>query len=294
MKPRALVATTSDGWPLAMEAREAASDPVGVAVCIHAMMCNSRTLDRPRGAGLASALARAGVEALLVDLRGHGRSARAGAAWSYDDIALRDIPTAIHAAAARHPGCPVALVGHSLGAHAGLAALTSDPTLPVAAVVSLGGNLWMPQTEPDLARRAMKRAVMTTWGGIARVVGRFPTRALRLGTDDEALPYVRQLVGFTRSGRWRSAAGDDWRAGLRRVQAPVLSVTSVDDRWLCHPRSAAAWLAPVPTVEHRVVGERPGDPRGVGHMGLATDRRMEPVHDEIAEWVRRRLVETRG
>lgn len=290
-----LTVATSDGWPLSVEVRAPAGAPIGVAVCLHAMMCDRRTLDRPRGAGLASALVRAGVEALLVDLRGHGRSARGARPWSYDDLVYRDIPAVLAAAAERHPGRPVALLGHSLGAHAGLAALiagaragASSPPSP-AAVVSLAGNLWLPQTEPDPARRAVKRAVMTTWGAVSRVVGRFPSRALRVGTDDEALPYVRQLVGFTTSGRWRSTSGEDWLTGMRAVSAPVLSVTSVDDRWMCHPRSAAAWLAGAPSVQHRVVGERAGDPRGVDHMGLATDRRMAPVHAEIAEWVRARL-----
>lgn len=279
--------TTEDGWRLASELHPSLGTPVARTVCIHAMMCNRRTLDKPRGAGLATALAKAGVEAHLVDLRGHGQSSGGDPARvTYDDIVLRDIPAIVRAAAALSPALPVVLVGHSLGAHAGLAALGAAPDLPVAGVVSLGGNIWMRRTEADLARRAIKRAVMELWGAVALAAGRFPTRALRLGTDDEALPYVGQLVGFARTGRWVGRDGRDWDAGLSSVTCRVLSVTSRDDRWMCHPASAAEWLRAVPHVEHRVVGERSDDPRGVGHMGLAIDPHMAAVHEEIGAWVR--------
>lgn len=255
------------------------------AVGVHAMMCDRRTLDRPRGAGLASALARAGVEVHLYDLRGHGQSTGGDPrVVTYDDLVLQDIPALLRATAALEPRLPLVLVGHSLGAHAGLAAVGSDRGLAVAGVVSLGGNIWMRRTEPDARRWAVKRLSMELWGAIAWFGGRFPTRALRMGTDDEALPYVRQLVGFSRTGRWSGAR--DWDGALARVTCPVLSVTSRDDRWMCRPVSAARWLEALPQTEHRIVGDRPGDPRGVGHMGLATDPRMASIHREISGWVR--------
>ncbi len=47
---------TDDGWQLAMEYRPAEGPQLGICVLVHAMMCDRRTMDRPRGGGLASVL----------------------------------------------------------------------------------------------------------------------------------------------------------------------------------------------------------------------------------------------
>lgn len=286
----AVVIETPDGWRLAADylpAREA----VGVAVCAHAMMCNRRTLDRPEGAGLGSALAAAGYETYLVDLRGHGESAtppRPGAHVRYDDFVLEDLPAALRFAARAHPGLPVALVGHSLGAHAGLASLAVVPDLPAHALVSLGGNVWLRALEPDTVTWIQKRASIEAWGAITRLFGRFPARRLRYGTDDESEEYVGQFVENVRRNTWRSGDGrHDYLQAMRRVTLPILSVTGAADVDLCRPAWARAWLAHAKRAEviHRVVGERPGDPTGINHMGLVTNPRMAPVWAEIAEWL---------
>ncbi len=58
-----------DGWILRGQRMPG---PGPVVVCGHAMMVDRRTLDRPRGAGLASALAEAGLDVVMMDARGHG------------------------------------------------------------------------------------------------------------------------------------------------------------------------------------------------------------------------------
>ena len=116
---------TEDGWSLAIEHRAAEGTPWGVVVCGHAMMCNRNTLDRPRGEGLVSVLAAAGLETYWVDLRGHGESRRAGDdnQYTYDDFIHQDIPAIVRAVRERSPGLPLVWVGHSLAAHAAVASL---------------------------------------------------------------------------------------------------------------------------------------------------------------------------
>ena len=64
-----------------------------------------QTLDRPRGGGLASTLAAAGLHVYTSDLRGHGEStpgAAQGGEWNYDDVVNGDIPAIVAWAHARH------------------------------------------------------------------------------------------------------------------------------------------------------------------------------------------------
>ena len=282
---------TEDGWRLAADWLRPGGAAVGVAVCGHAMMCNRRTLDRPEGAGLGSALASAGFETYLVDFRGHGESRtppRTGAHVRYDDFVLGDIPAALRFAARAHPGLPVALVGHSLGGHAGLASLAVVPDLPARALVSLGGTVWLRSAEPRRAAWLKKRATIEVWGALTRLVGHFPTRQLRFGTDDESAEYVAQFVENVRHDTWRSADGrHDYLQAMRRLTLPILSVTGAADQSFCRPEWARGWLANAKRADviERVVGERPGDPTGIDHMGLVTNPRMAAVWAEVGEWL---------
>ena len=63
---------TSDGWTLEADRLDPPDgrEPIGVLWLGHAMMVNRRTMDRPRGQGLASLLAGEGFIVYNVDLRG--------------------------------------------------------------------------------------------------------------------------------------------------------------------------------------------------------------------------------
>ena len=81
--------------------------PAAVAVTLHAMMVSRRTMDRPAGKGLASALAEGGLAVANVDFRAHGESGprvSEGGLATYDDFVVHDIPAAIGAARAAFPG----------------------------------------------------------------------------------------------------------------------------------------------------------------------------------------------
>lgn len=275
--------TTSDGVRLAVRVRLPERLPVARCLLVHAMMVDARTMDRPRGPGLASTLAEEGIEAWSADLRGHGDSDRP-ASWTYDDLVRRDLPALLEAASA--DGLPVTILGHSLGGHAAAAAV-ADGARP-RALVMVAANVWRPSHEPSQRIRALKSALMTAFLASARARGRFPARRLRIGTTDEATAYVEDLVRFWRTDAFASRDGRDWVAALSEVRLPVLAVAGGGDRLLASPDGVRRFADAFPPglvdtwVERRSAGGWDAD-----HMGLVTDERSRPLWRRIAGWIRR-------
>lgn len=280
---RAVDVFTEDRWRLRGEHLAPAS-PVGVcAVLGHAMMVDRRSLDRPRGHGLASTLCAHGIDVLHFDVRGHGESgpaARDGGRWSYEDIVRYDVPALVAFARARFAGHRVAVVGHSLVGHAALFAAGAFPERAPDAIVGLAANIWMPRLESSRRRRAMKATLLAAFELIARAVGRFPTLALGIGTDDEAEPYVREFRRIWRSDAFVGRDGTDYTGALARVRIPVLSVSSRGDRLAARPDAVARFLADIP---RELVTERVVDVGG--HMALATSLRAARVWHDVADWL---------
>ena len=286
---------TTDGWRLGVRRLPARGPRVGAALVLHAMMVDARSLDRPAGAGFASALAAAGFDVHLADLRGHGRSgptAAKGARWDYDDLVLRDVTALVDAVRERDPGRLV-VVGHSLGGHVAIAAAgVGAHTVPPDAHVLLAANLWMPRLEGSRRRRLAKDLGIRFFSSMTRLAGRFPARALRLGPVDEAAPYVGDLCRTWEENRWCSADGrHDYLACLSYVDGPVLAVTGAGDRLLAHTEGARAF------VEHLGPGRAEFWVAGRGsqglawdpdHMGLVADARSGPLWAAIARWMRDR------
>jgi predicted alpha/beta hydrolase len=273
------VALTDDGVALGADVIPARGDRRGVAVLLHAMMVDRRSFRGEKG--LPGVLAGAGFEVWCADLRGRGLSP--SGPWTYDDLVRRDIPALLSAARARADGGSVVVVGHSLGAHTTVAAAASG--LRPDKLVAIAGNVWMPSLEPSRRRRAAKAASMAAFLLSARAAGRFPSRRVRMGPVDEALPYVEDLVRFWREDRWASRDGEDWFAAMPSVDLPVLSVLGAGDRLMAHPVGATNWARRLPGAEVRVVGRRTGLPFDPGHMALVTDMRSAPVWESIASWL---------
>lgn len=270
---------TDDGWILRGE-RVRGEGPV--VVCGHAMMVDRRTLDRPPGGGLVSALAARGLEVLAFDVRGHGESvprAEHGARWTYDDIVRRDVPAMVRLARSLASGRRVVVLGHSLVGHAAMIAAGLDDAPD--AVVGYGANLWAPHLEPSPIARAIKGMLCRAWVASARARGYFDARALRLGTCGEAAAYVEELAAMWRHDRLGPLHGtDDYEALLARVRVPVLAFSSTGDRLLARPASVERFCALMRNarVEHRIV-------RGLDHMGFLLDAGARSVWEETCNFI---------
>jgi len=285
---------TSDAWRLEMEvfSPPGGRDVRAALLMGPAMMVNRRCLDRPRGAGFATYLASRGYLCYTIDFRGHGASeprAAEGGSWSYDDIALIDIPEAIGWIKARHPDLPLGLVGNSLTGHAGLGMLGRMPEVPIDFVVSLAANVRLPPLEPSRRRWAKKVFQFHAMGLLTRIFGYFPSRLVRMGPEDEARPYVDQLVDCVKNKRWTTADGSyDYLEGLGRVRVPVLAIAGRGDRLMCHPVCSELFHGRLEKadLDHRVYGKGDlGLTYSPGHVELVADPRSAPIWEAIADWM---------
>lgn len=284
-------ARTSDGWSLGLTRRPALGPCRGTVLVLPAMMVDARTLDRPPGAGFATCLVEHGFEVWTADFRGHGASrpgVAEGASWTYDDLVYHDVPALLQAVA-EHDPAPLWVVGHSLGAHVVAAALAvgASRVLPHGCVM-IAGNVWLPSLEGSARRRLRKSLSMRAFRGLARAFGYWPSRRLRMGPVDEALPYIEDLNRFWREDAWRSRDGQDFLANLPSVEGPVLCVTGSGDRLFGHVEGVRAFTERFGPgrvhFEHVGVGDH-GLSWDPDHMGLLTDARSRPLWDWIATWM---------
>lgn len=300
--PRLLPVTIADGWTIHLEEHPApsgAAEPFAALLLVPGMMLDRRAMDRPAGRGLASFFGARGYAVYALDLRGHGASRPAAAAevdWSFDDLAAHDLPAALLAVAARRPGLPVAVLGHSLGAIAAAAALGCRPELPADLLVLLAPTVWIRSLEPSLPVWIYKRALLGIWGALTRRLGYWPGGRLGIGTDDEPLAFVEQFRAWGARGRWASRDGAvDYLAALGRIGRPALVVHASADpisRGATARRLAGAFgqasgegRAEVWRIGARDLGRR----RPPMHMALAVDPAAAPVWARIDAWMRGRL-----
>lgn len=286
-----LDARTADGVTLRIDRVGARGTRRGVVVCLHAMMTDGRYFGARKGGArkggarrdgsFAAMLADAGLDVYVADFRGHGRSVppRAGRGdWSFDDLVELDLPAIVAAAAAGSSTSAddVAILGHSLGGLVACAALGTGRIAPPRALVLAATSVWLGETLP-------RRAIMSAYRGVTRLLGRAPIRALRIGTADESAGYVDQLTGWARHGRWTSLRGIDYRAALERIATPTFAFTGATD-WMCRPRDAKQIAQRIPACEPlRVVGKASGDPLDPDHFELFTRPELSALRQEVAE-----------
>jgi predicted alpha/beta hydrolase len=284
---------TSDGWSLRADVRSPEGATRGVAVLAHALMARRTEFYRNQAASFASFLVDQGWRVVAFDFRGHGESrpaAHEGGVYGYDDLVARDL-SAVCAFAREQAGPrdPVVVVGHSLGGHAAFAAQGTG-AIEVDALVGIGAAPpFLRDHEPSRARWLLKRAIFASMLATARRVGRFPARALRLGSDDETLASCEDFDRVARTGRWTSRDGRvDYLAALASVRVPVLQVVSERDRFECVPECGERFVACC-SGPRQVVRVARGDDGGEApsHMGLVTSRRVRSVWDGIEAWMRR-------
>jgi alpha-beta hydrolase superfamily lysophospholipase len=227
-------------------------------------------------------LARRGIGVTQFDLRGHGRSGGLrGHADRFEDY-LADLDRIAALARQRHPGVPLALLGHSLGGLIVLSwALDAKRAGHCERLVAVA-----PWLELRLDVSLPKRAA-------ARVFGRLcPTLSMHNGLaakDISRNPVV--TAGFDSDPSIHHVATAGWFAGVLQAQAhlrsmpadlrmPVLFVLAGQDR-IVSTEAAQACARAVPLATTRVYPE-------LFHAMLFEPEWRQVVAD-IADWLLRPL-----
>jgi predicted alpha/beta hydrolase len=283
---------TDDGHALRGVIREPdrGTKLVGVCVLAHAMFARKSEFERPKGSGLSRFLVERGWRTIAFDFRGHGDSgpdAASGGSWSYDDFVKYDLPAVVACARARAKKVPVIVVGHSLGGHVALASQGCGH-LDADAIVCFAANVWARGFEPSRARWAVKRVVLAAMRVTFERRGYFPARTLKLGSDDEAVPYMAAMQRYARSGVWGSDDGaHNYGANLARVAIPVMQITSDGDLLNCHPECGELFLSRVAGPKEMVRMRRADDGgRAPGHMEMVTTERVKSAWKRAETWMR--------
>lgn len=269
---------------------EPARAPKVVVVLAHAMFARRTEFDRPAiEDGFLSAFADAGARAIAFDFRGHGDSgdsASKGGFWSYDDLVWRDLPAVVSAARARANGAKVIVVGHSMGGSVALGAAGTS-LIEADALALIATNVYLKRFDRNPVRKAAMAALIEGMRRATARVGYFPARSLRQGSDDEAAPFIHDLLRFFNDDAWKSGDGAvDYLANLANVKVPVLSLVTESDRLQCPPACAREFLRGVGgPAELRVIAEGDGGSSAPGHMELVTGKRSKGVRDLVVRWV---------
>ena len=233
---------------------------------------------------LARALADAGVDVAITELRGQGESThrigRSGGAAGYHESAGEDVPLAVEAMQRELGPRPVVLLGHSMGAQIGVYHLARrDPR--VVGLIAVAAQSPFHRGFPREVGRKLRLGsiVMPIVGRVAgHVPGRFFGATGRVPAD-----RVRDWARLAATGVMQPARADlDYIDGLARVTVPALAVVIADDPLA--PESAARnLLALLPAARTTLESE----PQPLGHNTWA--RRPDEIVARVLAWIDREL-----
>lgn len=291
-KPDALFRVpTSDGSAIALgrylpRERRRYLEPV---VLGHSLGTNRFNLDFDERYSVARALARAGFEAWVLELRGHGLGGSAAGA-TFDTEVEFDVAAAL--TAVRSTGVEEVLwVGHSRGGLLAYAHLARNPTAPIRAIATLGSPLtfdaqpgvqrFVGAIAPSLQLPVIPLRFAKVWplGLPPDPVGKYLLRADNTHPTviRQAIAHVaadipggvaRQFARWVRTGAFDGEDGFDYRRGLKAVRAPVLALAGARD--LLSPPAAAHAVEKLTSgpVEAVTVGLAGGFSTDYGHGDL--------------------------
>lgn len=309
---------TKDGWTLrAWHLPSAARRFEEPVILCPGLANNPRMFDISRPASLARAVAEAGFDCYLVELRAvsgkRPRGSRRDA--SVDDHVHFDVPALTEAVLRRSGARRAFWVGHSLGGLVGIAAAQA-PGLPLAGLVAVGSPFFfrhgaatrallkagvgLTRAGPLRADWAMLLAApLAGWFSVSLADGMVNQKNVSPRVQRQAMASVfapmwrsvlAQLSEWEANDTFRSKSGVDWRAGLAAVQVPVLLVSGSADV-LADPGSMEKALALVGASDKALLafGKAHGHAEDYGHgdllIGAAAATEVFPP---VVEWLKAR------
>ena len=268
----------SDGVDLALHRLRAYRDRRPAVLLVHGAFTNHRSwLHGPQG-GCAHFLGAQGFDVWLSDLRHHGESAREPRplAWTFEDWIQHDAPTFVARVHEETDGAPLFWMGHSAGGAAGLCWLSRvAAAAPLTGIVTLG-------TPGPRRLGPMRWSLAATTIGLSRLLGRFPSRALGFGSEDEAAGILAEWMRWNVRGGWVGSDGFDFFAALGAVKTPYLAVAGGSDRLFAPPASCRQVVDKVGSERKKLTIET-----GLSHRGLVlSPRARDTCWLGIATWLK--------
>jgi pimeloyl-ACP methyl ester carboxylesterase len=312
-------AKTTDGWRIALiRYRPTGEKPRAAAPVLlcHGIASNSTELDLTDELSLARALAQAGFDTWLLELRGRGMSGQPRLFgklrwdWSIDEYIERDAPAAIDALLRATSASQLHWVGHGLGAVVGYGVLEDPKLAPrVRSAVALGGPATYRVQQKYLfhwpfrnlrwLRHAFLMRLLAPAAGYWRpklfsdpqnisgpVIRRFLVNASANFGENEML----QLADWIGNDQFRSIDHRrDYRADLAKITTPILFVAGNKDR-LAPPQSVKDAHDAVASSDKKLVITSRGQAftANYGHLDLVLGRAApKEIFPLIVEWLDR-------
>jgi pimeloyl-ACP methyl ester carboxylesterase len=280
-------ATAVDGTEIALH-RVPGSVPGGAPVLLAPGTFSTRMFWLgQQGQGFGFALARAGFDPWVIELRGHGQSARPPH-WTMDDWIRFDAPAAIELVLRETGSDHLFWIGHSAGGVVGAAFAGSGHPL----VERIRGTVLLGAPGPA-GLRGFRRlgawATMLATGAVPAL--RLPGRPLRLGPEHEPGGLIRDWMHWNISGRWRGSGGQDYLAGMADARHSVLAVAGAGDRLLAPPVAVRDLLHRFGSTDRTLIvaGRSTGYSVDYDHPGLVIGRpAREEIWPRVVEWLRGR------
>lgn len=281
----------------------------------HSLGTNRFNLDFDERYSVARALARRGFETWVLELRGHGLAGSPEGS-SFDVEASFDVTAALRVVLSCHAGESrpgVLWMGHSRGGLLAYAHLARNPEAPIRGIATMGSPVtfevshglkrFVASVAPALKLESIPLALAAKAAVPVGVppdpVGKFLVRAQNMEPTviRQAIAYVaadipggvaRQFARWVRTGAFDGEDGFDYRAGMKAIHVPLLTIGGAKD-FLSPPRAAhlAGSLVSGPH-ESVTAGHVQGFSADYGHGDLVLGRRApDELFPRIAEFLAR-------
>jgi oxygen-independent coproporphyrinogen-3 oxidase len=277
-----------DGIELSLLRVVGTTTPTTPVLLTHGTFSNAGICSR-----LAGYLARAGLDAWILELRGHGASQRSGFPPSFEAFGLLDVPAALTAVRERTGQRTVFLVGHSGGGLAFLMHLARrlDARADVAGLVLLA-------SQATDACATLGGQLMVHFGRVAdAILGYSPGRPLGLGPENEPRGVLAEWYGWNRHRRWIGRDGFDYLAALGDLAVPTLCLAGAGDRFIAPPRGCLRLFDAIGARDKAWVlcGRAQGFSDDFGHARIIASRAAQhEVWPRIRDWLAFRLERQAG